>query len=1504
VLFTLAATSQAMAQTSVQVNVQDDLGNNLSGLNVYAFDNTTYTGNSAVTDASGNAQFTLADGDYRLRVDKSGTQYFSGANNHCSVPACTSVSVEVPRAVEVTVSSSAGGFESGLNVYAFTGTTYASKSAVTDANGVATFQLLSDDYRFRIDKNGTQFFTSPTNHCSIPGCTAITYEVPESVTVTVTGAGGPEQGLTVYAFDGTTYVNKSAVTDVNGEAEFTLLPGDYRFRIDKSGTEYFTDTANHCSVPGCNSVSFQMPAQVTVNVTSSSGSAEAGLNVYAFDGSTYVNKSAITDANGDAVFTLLAGGYRFRIDKNGTQFFTDAVNHCSVPGCTDISYEIPESVTVTVTSSGDGFEAGLTVYAFDGSTYVNKSAVTDVYGEAVFTLLPGDYRFRIDKNGTQFFTDTVNHCTAPGCTAVAYEVPESVTVTVTSSGGGVEEGLNVYAFDGSTYANKSAVTDVNGEAQFTLLPGDYRFRIDKNGTQFFTDDVNHCTAPGCTAVTYDVPESVVVSVTNNAGGVEQGLNVYAFDGSTYVNKSAVTDSNGEALLSLLPGNYRFRVDKGGSQYFTDTVNHCAVPGCTFATVEVSANLSAYVVDPALGACLDAAGSANSWTAPADVTSLSCNGQGVTNLTGLANFSNLTSLSLTNNAITLLNELSGLTNLTSLDLSGNISLECSQLGDLDGVLGAGVITHPSSCLGEGEQVFNVLNPGKPATNLFSFAAASTPVGDIITSAVTYNPGTDSYDGSVYLIDGTNGNALLEIQNPSPTGSDYFGWSVASTSNGNIVVGAWNDEVGGIAAGAVYLFSGVDGTLLQTFTNPSPNVDDRYGYSLATTSNGRLIVGAYQEAGGGVVYVYDDQGMLSQTLFNGSGDSNGEFGKAIATTSFGDIVIGAPKQDVIVGPITLTDAGAVHLVSELGGTLLLTIDNPSPADFDDYGSAVATSALDDLIISARFLDNNALDDGSVFVHDSLDGSLRWSIANPLADSNGQFAATVAGTPQGHVVVGSVNDDAGADNSGRVFVFDGNDGSLINVIDNPNPLANVNFGQGLAITPVGQIAVGAFGADGGFGQLYLFTSVGTGESLDLLNEQDFPDPNLEACVIGEAAANGWSTTGEVTSLGCSNSDIVDVTGLEILTNLTTVDLTGNTEILCSDLDDLEAALPSTSVTRPNPCDLGGGAGTAQVQNLHNAQGQRVVKTVNGDPNTAVHFIYDQAGQVIAEIDSSTGATLREYIYVNGQQVAVVDDTGTQEEGTYFVHIDHLGTPQKITDDTQTIIWDAVYEPFGKTEVVTASIENNVRFPGQYEDTETELHYNYFRDYDPSLGRYVESDPIGLRGGMNTFLYASASPALFSDTYGLMVSGSFISRPKYNITDFGFNPFDGLAKPGFNKWGFVKFIRASGQVSGFVNIDVRCTTECETWEIHEKVSVDFAGSTTWGFNAYSAALGFALGGPLSIGAKLALWAGANTSLIGGAALEAEYKLLQQANTKAGSVISGILAYGPTAICAMGVPF
>lgn len=103
------------------------------------------------------------------------------------------------------------------------------------------------------------------------------------------------------------------------------------------------------------------------------------------------------------------------------------------------------------------------------------------------------------------------------------------------------------------------------------------------------------------------------------------------------------------------------------------------------------------------------------------------------------------------------------------------------------------------------------------------------------------------------------------------------------------------------------------------------------------------------------------------------------------------------------------------------------------------------------------------------------------------------------------------------------------------------------------------------------------------------------------------------------------------------------------------------------------------------------------------------------------------------------------------YFIHNDHLGTPQVVTDENQSVVWQADYQPFGEVDIVTNQIEQNARFPGQYTDDQTGLYYNYFRDYDPTIGRYIQSDPIGLNGGQNTYGYAGANPAIYMDIYGL---------------------------------------------------------------------------------------------------------------------------------------------------------
>ena len=92
-------------------------------------------------------------------------------------------------------------------------------------------------------------------------------------------------------------------------------------------------------------------------------------------------------------------------------------------------------------------------------------------------------------------------------------------------------------------------------------------------------------------------------------------------------------------------------------------------------------------------------------------------------------------------------------------------------------------------------------------------------------------------------------------------------------------------------------------------------------------------------------------------------------------------------------------------------------------------------------------------------------------------------------------------------------------------------------------------------------------------------------------------------------------------------------------------------------------------------------------------------------------------------------------------------------MTDASGVVVWAADYKPFGEATITVNTITNNLRFPGMYSDQETGLYYNYFRDYDPVLGRYPQADPIGLVGGINPYRYVINNPINFIDPKGLLM-------------------------------------------------------------------------------------------------------------------------------------------------------
>jgi RHS repeat-associated protein len=140
-----------------------------------------------------------------------------------------------------------------------------------------------------------------------------------------------------------------------------------------------------------------------------------------------------------------------------------------------------------------------------------------------------------------------------------------------------------------------------------------------------------------------------------------------------------------------------------------------------------------------------------------------------------------------------------------------------------------------------------------------------------------------------------------------------------------------------------------------------------------------------------------------------------------------------------------------------------------------------------------------------------------------------------------------------------------------------------------------------------------------------------------------------------------------------------------------------------------------------------------------------------MIAEANDATGAMIREYVWMDNLPVAMVDDSGSSPV-IYYIHADHLGRPQKLTDQNANLVWDGTFDPFGNPTGISGSVTMPLMFPGQYWDSETQLSQNWNRDYDPTIGRYVQSDPIGLLAGINTYVYVFNDPVFFFDTSGLI--------------------------------------------------------------------------------------------------------------------------------------------------------
>ncbi len=168
-----------------------------------------------------------------------------------------------------------------------------------------------------------------------------------------------------------------------------------------------------------------------------------------------------------------------------------------------------------------------------------------------------------------------------------------------------------------------------------------------------------------------------------------------------------------------------------------------------------------------------------------------------------------------------------------------------------------------------------------------------------------------------------------------------------------------------------------------------------------------------------------------------------------------------------------------------------------------------------------------------------------------------------------------------------------------------------------------------------------------------------------------------------------------------------------------------------------------------LFNASNMRV-KKITSESTTLYGWDNDR---IFSEYDGS-GNVIQETVYFGSTPIALLKD-----ESIYRIFADQIDTPRVIADSLNNTLWTWESKPFGENKPNedvdgnNVNLSYNLRFPGQYYDAETQKHYNFNRDYNPMIGRYVQSDPIGLMAGGNTYGYVDSGILTNSDSSGLMI-------------------------------------------------------------------------------------------------------------------------------------------------------
>lgn len=551
---------------SLQITVRKDTQNILAGVNVYLFNGAgSYLGQSKTTDAEGKAAFDITPGTYKIRADYLGYQYWSEV---VQVTSTANIDLTIPHhVVNITVNSTYQGASTPLadiNAYVFTPAgSYLGLTQKTGSDGKVSFTLPDKDYKVRADYLSQQYFSAVFN------AQDTTINIPMAdAEITVVQGSQNLNGINVYAFTTTgSYLGIHGTTNDTGKTTFRLPAGTYKFRADYQGSSYWsaeeTLTADQLKPITINTGG----GQFTITVLKGASDPLTGVNCYVFtEAGSYLGISGTLNSNGQATFGLANGSYKFRIDYLGYQHWTEVA---TVPTTMSLTKTIThQNVTVTVQGSLSGnieLRTGVPVYLFTpAGAYLSLTKTTDSSGQVSFNLPEQAYKVRADYTNQQYWSDVF---TWSDKTVVIPEGTARIHVTMASQD---VPNIPVYVFTAAgSYLGITGNTDTAGIKEFRLPAGNYKFRADYQGSQYWAT----------AAISQDVVNTVELStgggqftltVFKDASNPLTGSNCYVFsEAGSYLGISGTLNSNGQATFNLANGSYKFRVDYLGYQFWTD-----------------------------------------------------------------------------------------------------------------------------------------------------------------------------------------------------------------------------------------------------------------------------------------------------------------------------------------------------------------------------------------------------------------------------------------------------------------------------------------------------------------------------------------------------------------------------------------------------------------------------------------------------------------------------------------------------------------------------------------------------------------------------------------------------------------------------------------------------------------------------------------------------------------------------------------------------------------------